>query len=292
MLPYLIQILPYLIHILTFIAIYLIVNLAYAIPVGYTGMLNLGHVGLLAIGAYTSAILITSGYSFWLAFPLAALLSGIAGFLLALPARRIKGDYYALMTLGFVFVVNAILLNWQPLTRGPLGITGIERPEGFISPERYLILTLIVLAATAFFVRRLVNSPFGKALEAVRDDDLVAESLGKPTAKLRVISLSVSAVIVGIAGALLAPFIQFINPQIFSLDLVIWLLAALVVGGLASFPGAIVGTVIIIALFESVRFLPVPLDLVGALRLAVFSIALLAVVLMRPRGILGRAQLE
>ena len=282
----------YLTYILTLIAIYVIVNLAYAIPVGYTGMLNLGHVGLFAVGAYTSAILTTNGVSFWLALPLAGLIAGVAGFLLALPARRIRGDYYALMTLGFTFVVSAVILNGGELTRGPLGITGIERPGGFTDPFTFFILCVVILGVVALFVYRLVSSPFGRALEAVRDDDLVAKSLGKPTGKLRVISLTVSAVIVGIAGALLAHFLQFINAQVFWLDNVVFVLAALVVGGLASFPGAIAGTVLLIAFQESVRFLPIVPDLVGSLRLAVFALLLLAVVLFRPKGLLGRAQLE
>jgi len=282
----------YLIHILTLATIYIMVALSYAIPVGYTGLLNLGHIGLFAFGAYTAAILTTQGVSFWLALVAAALGTGLLGFLLALPARRIKGDYYALVTLGFTFVMNSVFLNWIKVTRGPFGITGIDRPEGFTEPLSFLALALIVLLLVAIFVYRLVNSPFGRALEAVRDDDLVAESLGKPVGKLRMASLVVSAIIVGIAGAFLAHFIQFINPQIFWLDNVVWILAAIVIGGLASFRGAILGMVIMFLIFEPLRFLHLPPDLLGALRLIIFSLLLLLVVLFRPKGIMGKAQLE
>ncbi|MBI2034025.1 MAG: branched-chain amino acid ABC transporter permease [Candidatus Liptonbacteria bacterium] len=282
----------YLIHTLTLAAIYIMVALSYSLPVGYAGMLNLGHIGLLAVGAYTAAILTTSGISFWLALIAAALISGIFGFFLALPARRIKGDYYALMTLGFTFVINAVLLNWIKLTKGPFGITGIPRPSGFTDPLAFLVLTLVFLGFTAWFVHRVLGSPFGKALEAVRDDDLVAESLGKPTAKLRLTALFISAVIVGLAGALLAHFIQFINPQIFWLDNVVWILAALALGGLASFRGAVIGMLILFAIFELIRFLSIPAALLGPLRLIIFSLLLLLVVLYRPKGIFGRAQIE
>ena len=115
----------YLVHTLTLASIYVMVALSYALPVGYGGMLNLGHIGLLGVGAYTAAILTSSGISFWLALVAAAIVTGIIGFLLALPARRIKGDYYALMTLGFTFVANAVFLNWLSVTSGPYGITGI-----------------------------------------------------------------------------------------------------------------------------------------------------------------------
>jgi len=282
----------YFVHTLTLGAIYVIVSLSYAIAVGYTGILNLGHVGLLAIGAYTSAILVTKGISFWLALPAAGALAGILGFLLALPSRQIKGDYYALMTLGFTFVVNTVLLNWQSLTRGPFGIWGIERPEGFTAPLGFLSLSLIFLIVIAFLVYRIIHSPFGRALEAVRDDELVAESLGKPTGKLKIAALTISAVIVGIGGALLGSFLMFINPQVFWLDTAVLILAMLVVGGLASFQGAILGTIVLFIFLEGARFLPFSPDLVGALRLMVLALLILLVVLFKPKGILGRAQLE
>lgn len=286
----------YLIHTLTLVSIYVIVGLSFAIPVGYTGLLNLGHVGLLAIGAYTAAILTTNGFSFWLALPAAAVVTGLVGFLLSIPTRRIKGDYYALMTLGFMFVVNAVILNSGALTGGPFGISGIARPEPFISPPAFLLLALFAALFASIFVWKLVSSPFGRALEAVRDDELVAESLGKPIGKLRMISLTVSAVLVGLAGALLAPFLQFINAQVFWLDNAVWILAALVIGGLASFRGAILGTVILFGIFESIRFLPLQGELLatllGPLRLIIFSLLLLFVVLFKPKGIWGKAQLE
>jgi len=282
----------YLIHTLTLLGIYSIVSLSYAIPVGYTGLLQLGQIGLFAIGAYASAIITAKGISFWAALPLASLITACFGFLLALPSKKIKGDYYALVTLGFLFVVNAILLNWIDLTSGPFGISGIKRPTGFTDPISYLFLVAIILFFVAWFVYRVVHSPFGKTLEAVRDDEVVAESLGKPTAKLKVVSLVVSAAIAGIAGALLAHFIQFINPQLFWLDNAVWILAALTVGGLASFPGALIGMGVLFILLEPLRFLALPIGLVGPMRLMLFSLLLLLVVLFRPKGLLGRAQIE
>lgn len=282
----------YLIHVATLIAIYIMVVSAYSLPVGYTGMVNFGHIGLLAVGAYSSAIITTHGYSFWLALPVSALLTGLAGFFMAIPGRRIKGDYFALITLGFTFLVNAVILNGRELTRGPFGITGIARPAGFDSPASFLLLSVIAMAFVLFAVYTVVKSPFGRALEAVRDDDLTAEALGKPTAKLRLISLILSAVLAGIAGTFLAHFIQFINASIFWLDNVVWVLSSLVIGGLASFSGSIIGTVLLFLLLEAVRFLPIDPAIVGPLRLIIFSSLLLLVVIFRPKGLLGRAQLE
>jgi branched-chain amino acid transport system permease protein len=282
----------YVIHIASLIGIYIIVALSYALPVGYTGLLQLGHVGLFAIGAYTAAILTIKGFSFGIAVLIAILITSIVGFLFALPTRRIRSDYYALMTLGFVFLINAVLLNWISLTEGPFGISGIDRPRGFNSPELFLLLIFLFDVLVGLFIYRLTKSPFGRALESVRDDELLAESLGKNVFKLKVVSLTISAGLVGIAGALLTYFIQFINPQLFFLDNAVWILAALVIGGLASFRGAILGTILIFGMFEGLRFLPISIALVGPLRLILFSLLLLFVVLFRPKGMMGRAELE
>ncbi len=282
----------YLVHVLTLSGIYAIISLSYAIPVGYTGLLNLAQVGLLGVGAYAMAILTTRGVSFWIALPLAMLITGIIGFLLALPSRRIKRDYYALVTLGFIFVVQAVALNWSSLTQGPFGISGIRRPVGFVETQSYMLLVAFFLLVTGLFVWRFVHSPFGKALEAVRDDDVVAESLGKRTGKLRVVALTTAAVLVGLAGGLLAPFIQFINPSTFGLDSAVWILSIIVVGGLASFPGTLLGVVVLNLIFEPLRFLNISSALVGPLRQIIFSSLLLLVVMFRPKGLLGRAQLD
>jgi ABC-type branched-subunit amino acid transport system permease subunit len=137
-----------------------------------------------------------------------------------------------------------------------------------------------------------VNSPFGRALEAVRDDEEVAESLGKPVFKLRLIALVVSGALVGLAGAYLAHYIQFISPNSFWLDLLVWALAGMILGGMASMPGSVLGTVLLFALSEPLRFLPIPSNLVGPLRLMIFMGLLIFLVIYRPKGIMGRAQLE
>ncbi len=282
----------YLIYVITLVAIYVIIALSYQISIGYTGLLNFAQAGLLAIGAYSQAILTSRDIPFFPALALSATITGVVGFLLALPSRRIKNDYYALVTLGFMFVVNAVILNWTDVTGGPFGISGIVRPAHFDTPKTFLFLVLVITAAVSFFMYRVVNSPFGAALEAVRDDDRVAESLGKPTGKLRIVAMVLSAIIVGIAGALLAHFIQFINAQIFWLDELVFVLSCVVVGGLASFWGAIAGTTLLYIFLEPLRFLPLPQGVLGPLRIIIYGTLLLLFVLFRPKGIMGRAQLD
>ena len=282
----------YFVYIATAIVIYCIANLAYAIPLGYTGLVNFGHVGLLAVGAYTAAILSLRGVPFLLALLAAAGTTALAGLLLSLPSRRIKSDYYALVTLGFIFVVNSIILNWTSLTGGPFGLSAIPRPEGFQTPEAFLFLAAVTLGCVALFVQRVVHSPFGRALEAVRDDEEVAALLGKRVFKLKITAMVLSGMIAGIGGAYLAYFIRFINNQVFWLDLVVFLIAALVIGGLASFPGTLIGVILLFALQEPMRFLPISGAYLGPLRIMLWSFLLLLFVIFRPRGIMGRAELD
>lgn len=283
----------YLIHLGSLIGIYILMSLSFNLVVGYTGLLNLGHVGLMGIGAYTSAILVKN---FDVPFTLGLLSAGVltmcvAG-LLALPARKIKGDYYALVTLGFLFVVSAVLINLESLTRGTLGIPGIPRPEGFESNTMFLFLVAGITTLVFFLLDRLVHSPFGRALEAVRDDEEVAQSLGKPVFKLKLIAMMISGFIVGVAGALLAHFVQFIAPSAFWLDLLVSALAGMMIGGVASMRGTVVGVVVLFSLLEPLRFLSFPSGLIGPLRLIMMMSLLLLIILYRPRGLMGRAELE
>lgn len=283
----------YLVHLGSLVCIYILMSLSFNLVVGYTGLLNLGHVGLMAIGAYASAILVKRvEIPFPLAILGAAVLTMVVAGALAIPARKIRGDYYALVTLGFMFVVFAVLVNWEAVTRGTLGIPGIPRPEGFTSNVMFLILSVATTVIVFWFLDRLVHSPFGLALEAVRDDEEVAQALGKPVFKLKVIAMAVSGFVVGIAGALLAHFVQFISPNMFWLELLVWALAGMMIGGVASMRGTVVGVVILFGLLEPMRFLDLPSAYIGPLRLLIMLSLLLLIILYKPRGLMGRAELE
>lgn len=283
----------FLIHVLTLVGIYTIIATSFNLVMGYTGLVNLGHIGLLGVGAYASAILTTTfGWPFWPAFVLAGVLAAGLGVLLSLPSRRIKGDYFALYTLGFMFIAIAVFVNWTGLTRGTLGIRGIDRPEGFAEPTVFLVLVLAVALASYLFQNRVVQSPFGRVLEAVRDDIEVAESLGKNTTKAKIVAMTVSGFFVGIAGSLFAHFIRYINPQSFWLDPLVLALAAVVIGGLASMRGSVLGVVLVFLISESLRFAAIPSQMIGPLRIIIFMVVLLVIMLWRPKGIWGRADLE
>jgi branched-chain amino acid transport system permease protein len=283
----------YYIHLANLALIYVIMTLSFNVSLGYTGLMNLGHVGLMGIGAYTSAVLSrTYDWPVWLSILAASLLAMLISALLAIPSKKIKGDYYALVTLGFMFVSSAVFINWDSVTRGTLGIPGIERPEGIANNVHFFAAMLLLTAMVYVFLDRLMRSPFGRALEAVRDDEEVAASLGKPVFKLKLLALLVSGFLVGLSGALLAHYIQFISPNTFWLDLLVWALAGMMIGGMASIPGSVLGTVLLFAISEPLRFLDISASLVGPLRLVIFMAILVAVVIYRPKGLMGRAQLD
>lgn len=285
--------LVFLIHILTLVAIYAIIAMSFNLAMGYTGLVNLGHIGLLGVGAYTSAILTTKfDLPFVVGFVCAGFIAAVCGALLSLPSRKIKDDYFALLTLGFMFITTAVFINWIDMTRGTLGIRGITRPEGFAEPLTFFLLVLIVAVVSFMVMNKIVSSPFGRVLEAIRDDELVAESLGKNVDRAKLVAMTLSGLFVGLSGSLLAHFLRLINPGTFWLDPLVIALAGVVIGGMASMRGSVLGVVLVFAVSESLRFLSIPSSMIGPLRIIIFMIVLLAIILWRPKGIFGRADLD
>ena len=279
----------YLIHLAILVGIYSILTVSLNLAVGFTGLLNLGHVGFFGIGAYTSALLAVAGFPIWLSMIAGALLAGVSGILLALPTTRLKGDYLALATLGFTFIMGSIARNWTDVTRGALGIPGI--PKIVRGNVEFLIIVLIVAVVTYFVFWKISRSKFGKTCEAVRDDELAAKMLGKDTFMHKIAALGIGAFFAGIAGGLFAHYITFIDPSIFGLGDLILLFSMLVVGGLASVKGSAVGTIILFLLPEPLRFIGFPSSILGPAREIIFALILLLILIYKPRGIFGKVDL-
>ncbi len=283
---------PYFENLIILGSIFSILSVSLNLSMGYTGLFNLGHAAFFAIDAYTSALLVLGiGAPFWIAILAAALVAALFGYLVSIPARRLYGDYLALGTLGFAFIVEAVLKNWTDLTRGPLGIPGIPSPElfgvSFSSIESYLLLTIVFLAATILAVNRIVNSPFGRVLKGIREDETAAETLGKDTARYKSLALAISAFFAGVAGSLYAHYITFIDPTSFSFPVLILLISMVIIGGAASIKGSIAGAFLIILLPEPLRFIGLPSNLIGAGRQMIYAVLLLLILLKRPQGLFG-----
>lgn len=252
---------------------------------GLTGILSVAQAAFWAIGAYTSAILTVDWHvPVWLGFLAAPAVAALAGAALALPTLGLRSHYLTIATIGFAEVTRLVLVNWDPVTRGPSGITGIPAPSlGGLSlaPYRryyYLALALLVLVAVA--VERLRRSRLGRGLEAVRDDELAAESSGIPAAHLKVLAFSVSALLSGLAGALYAHLQRYVSPDAFTLDHTMQMLAMLMVGGRRSLGGAIAGAVLLTYLPEALRALQ-------DWYMAIYGGGLLAILIFLPGGLAG-----
>ena len=286
----------YLIHLSILICIYIILAISLQLAVGFTGLLNLGHIAFYAIGAYTSALLALAGYPFWFCILAAGIMAMIFGFLLSLPINKIKGDYLALATMGFSFVVYAVLLNWTDLTNGPLGLPGIPKPQlfnfDFSQNYNFLILAAVIALISYIIIKLITISPFGKVLESIRDNEQAAKILGKNTFKMKVYAMVISAFFAGIAGSLYAYYITYIDPSSFTIMELIPVLSIVIVGGLASLEGTIVAAVILTLLPEPLRFIGFPSSIVGPARQIIYALFLLLILISKPKGFYGRVKLE
>lgn len=286
----------YVLHLAILICIYVILALSLNIALGYTGLLNLGHIAFFGIGAYTSALLTDVGLAFPFAFLCAGLLAAMFGYLLVIATNRLKGDYLALATLGFSFVIYSLMLNWTTLTRGPLGLPGITKPILFgikiSSNLAYFLFALVITIIFLLLTYRLIHSPFGRLMQATRDDELGLRVLGKNTFKVKAKAMTISAFWAGIAGSLFAHYITYIDPTSFYLADIILLLTIVIVGGIASMKGSVLGTIIILLIPEALRLISLPAGMLGPLRQMVYAVILIAILLIRPRGILGKVDLQ
>lgn len=286
----------YFIHIAIIVSIYAILGLSLNLIVGYTGLLSMTQAAFYGIGAYATAILMTSvGMNFFLSLALGALITGVASILIGIVLSRFRDDYYALGSFGFNVIVWSIFLNWQELTRGPLGIPGIKRPElfGFAldGNSSFLILSMC-FALIAYLACEFISaSSFGRVLKAIREDEEAIRVFGYKTHLYKLAIFVIGAVMAGIAGALFASYITFIDPSTFSLNESIFILAIIIMGGLASNKGAVLGALFLVLLPEALRFVGFPSDIAAQMRQAVYGLILIFLMLYRPEGMMGEYRL-
>ena len=208
---------------------------------------------------------------------------------------KFKGDYYALGSFGFNVIVYSIFLNAQDLTRGPLGIPGIRRPEifGFSFSDNLLFLILVTLAALGIFYisKFITDSSFGRVLKAIREDEQATQIFGYKTYQYKLIIFVIGAVMASVAGAFFASYITFIDPSTFTLNESIFILSIIILGGLANLRGSVLGAIFLILLPEILRFVGFPSDIAAQMRLLVYGALLVILMLYRPQGLVGEYKL-
>ena len=286
---------------------YTIFALGLQINVGFTGVVNFGQAGFMAIGAYTMGILVVkAGWSFWLALPAATAAAMVAGLLIGLPSLRLRADYFAIVTIAFAEIIRYVAQNARELTGGNQGLLGfddawadvsawiLDRLDAVGMGDEFLLPLLIVtwLAALVLIVALSLvqRTPWGRVLRAIREDEDAARALGKNTFAYKLQSLMIGAALGAIAGYFLALNLAFVSPEAFEPLFTFIGYAVLILGGLASYAGVALGALVLWTLLEATRFVDLPLsaEKLAALRFIIVGVLLILLMAFRPQGILGK----
>ncbi|MCG5244294.1 high-affinity branched-chain amino acid ABC transporter permease LivM, partial [Azospirillum doebereinerae] len=287
---------------------YIMLGWGLNIVVGLAGLLDLGYVAFYAVGAYSYALLAHYfGLSFWVCLPLAGVLAACSGVLLGFPVLRLRGDYFAIVTLGFGEIIRIILVNWYQFTGGPNGISGIPRPSFFgiadftrtppegmaafhelfgleFSPLHRIVFLYYLILALALvvnvFTLRVRKLPLGRAWEALREDEIASASLGINRTNMKLAAFAIAAMFGGFAGSFFATRQGFISPESFTFIESAIILAIVVLGGMGSQIGVVVATLLVIGLPEAFREL-------ADYRMLAFGMGMVVIMLWRPRGLLA-----
>ena len=274
----------YQLFVIALVGLTAIVGIGLNVLLGLTGQISLGHAAFYAIGAYTVGILTTrTALGFWLALPLAMLIAGVAGGLLAIPALRVRGPYLAMVTIAFGFVVEQGAAEWSELTGGWNGISGIPAPRWFGADMTERATTLLVLAVTTGCVilyALLGASPWGRAMRALRNSETASQSIGLDPVAIRTTAFALSAAAAGLAGGMFASISNFISPESFPFFQSILFLLVVMIGGAERVMGPVAGAIIVVLLPEALSFL-------AQYRLLFVGLLLLAVLLLAPGGFVG-----
>jgi branched-chain amino acid transport system permease protein len=294
------------VDIATLVLIYVMLGLGLNIVVGFAGLLDLGFVGFYAVGAYTYALLYHwAGWGFWQALPLAGAMSALFGFVLGFPVLRLRGDYLAIVTLGFGEIIRLLLINMSFLTNGPDGISGIPKPTVFgfpmlrRAPEGqmtfhqlvgwefsnqdvivFLYLMALCLALLALYVsNRVIRMPIGRAWEALREDEIACRSLGLNPTRIKLSAFTMGAMFAGLGGAFFAARQGLVNPESFTFMESALILAIVVLGGMGSQVGVILAAIVLTVVPEIAREF-------AQYRMLIFGLVMVLMMMWRPQGLL------
>ena len=294
--------------VLTFAGVYAIFVLGLQLEVGDTGLINFGHVAFMAIGAYTMGLLVTNGVSIWIAIVIALAASAAGGLLLGLPTLRLRADYFAITTIAAGEILRIAILNEQDTTGGPQGLRSASGPWrdanndildffsgiGVELDRRVPLLVLVWVTAVlvGLLLVYLGRTPWRRVLRAVREDEDAAAAAGKPGFRYKLQALALGSAIAGLAGVFYTLFSTTLFPTNFEPIFTFVGFAILILGGIGSYFGVVVGSVVIAVIVSGTRFLDFPLDAdqVAALRFVVIGLLIMAIMAFRPQGLFGKKE--
>lgn len=281
-------------------AIYVLLALGLTLQYGMTGIINFGHVGFFAIGAYATALFVQAGWPIPVGFAAAACLAALAAWPLGIISLRLREDYFAIVSLGFSEIVRLVVTSEKWLTNGVQGIPGIPKlfaglGVGIANGAAVLAVLVLVNLLAILAMRRIVASPFGRMIEAIRDNEEAVKALGKDPARFKVQVLMVGAGLAGISGAFYAHYIGYISPDQFVPLVTFQIWMAIIMGGVGRVSGALAGTLILMLFLEGSRFLRDILPFISevemaSVRLGLVGLALILFTIYRPQGLMGEAK--
>lgn len=274
----------YVMHLVNMIGIYSLHVIGLNLLVGFIGQFNLGQAGFYGLGAYASTLLVMkTGLSFWPSLIIAGMFAGLFGIILG-PILKLRGHILAMATIGFGEIVRLILLNWLSLTNGPRGIVDIPPPSiggfRFETDHSYYYLIIFWVIFCYFIVNRVINSRLGRAMRSIRDDEVAAEAIGVNVLRYKIISLSIAGFFAGIAGALYAPLIGYLHPIIAHWDETVKIFTMVVIGGVGSIVGSILGAITLVVGIEYLRIFE-------QYRLIVYGVLIITALIYAPKGLWG-----
>ncbi|MEQ8216185.1 MAG: branched-chain amino acid ABC transporter permease [Smithellaceae bacterium] len=289
----------YMLYVINTIGIAAIAAIGLNILVGYTGQISLGHGAFFGVGAYAAAVLATRfGVGFYLAIPAAGVLTALVGMIFGIPSGRLKGLYLTIATLAGQFIIEYVLVHWDSVTQGTMGIT-LPSPRilqwEVVGDRPFFFMIFVSLVLMTWFAVNIMRSKYGRAFIAIRDNDRAAEGMGIPIFKYKLLSFAISSFYAGFAGALWAYYMVSVTAEPFNLGLSVEYIAMVIIGGMGNIPGAIFGATFITLLNELLRYITGLLMNLGfitssglnmaPLREFVFGLAIVLFILFEPRGI-------
>jgi branched-chain amino acid transport system permease protein len=295
----------FLVGIATLAGIYAAFALTLNLTGGWAGLWDLGPAGLLAVGAYVyvittvapaeySEVRFVPGWPIWAGILAAGVCTGVVALIVGAPALRVRGEYFLITTFAFAEVIRQIIVVEASVTRGPNGFSGLDRPfDGLVSGRDYRFILLgivaVVVAALVLLMRRLSAAPFVRVLRATRDNEVVALSLGKNVARYRIQTFVLSGVLLGLVAPVYVWYVRALVPQLFVSDLTFTIWIALIIGGIGSVWGAVLGAIVLVGLTELIELLQVSAEhanLLAAARPFILGVVLIAIIRLRPQGII------
>jgi len=277
----------YMLHIAIMVLFFAVLASSLNLVVGYVGEFSLGHTAFLGTGAYTAAILSTQyGWPLWATIPTAGALAALVGVVIGVLTLRLQGPFFVIVTLSFAEVLRLIADNWIGLTNGPMGIAGVPQPEwltqasNLAAKQFYYGLAWALLALTLYMSFRFVYSNAGRAAVAVRENRYVAQSIGIRPLNYTMLALVLGAALSGMAGGFYAHYISFVGPEVFRFAFMVSMIIMVLIGGKGTLVGPLIGALLVTFLEEYLRE-------AKELRLSIFGLAVIAIVLFLPRGLMG-----